>query len=337
MNLLWNTHFIRPEWLYAFIPAAFLLFGLLRARFRQQSNWNSVVDPHLLPYLTKGQASKARWWPLPLITVALGLAIVAMAGPSWQARNIPVFSQKIGSVIVLDLSPNMFATDITPNRLKRARFKIRDLLAHPEGQIGLVVYSGEPYVVSPLTDTHNTIAAFLNDLTPAIMPIHGQAISPALKTAARLLKQAGNDKGHILLISSADKVSRDAIEMAKSLSGDDYDVSVLGLGTAKGAPLKLPDGDYMKNKQGNIIVGKLDVNGLKKLANAGNGRYLPFSAQNQDIAYFIKQLKASNAQTQQTKEKAQHIIRWQDQGCFFIWALLPLALLCFRRGWLECL
>ena len=130
--------------------------------------------------------------------------IVALAGPSWQKLPDVSYSARDARVVVLDLSRSMLAEDLRPNRLTRARFRLADLLARTEeGQVGLVSFAGDAYVVSPLTSDMNTIANLLPALQPDIVPVAGSRADLALELAADLLARSGQPGGQILLVTDA--------------------------------------------------------------------------------------------------------------------------------------
>lgn len=333
--LNYHIHFLRPWWLLAIIPFALLWWQLAKLRLDTASNWAQVIDPKLLPHLfhpkIAQQKSRGKW----LLGLVWLIALIAMAGPSWQQRQVPVSKHGAASVMVLDLSPTIQATDLPPTRLTRARYKLRDLLAIPEGEMALVVYAGEAHTVAPITEDHQTIAAFLNDLSPNIMPVGGSDIAAALQKAQKLLLQNNSPSGDIILLSSANRVPEQAIETARALHAKGLTITVLGIGTAHGGPIQLDDGTFFKDAQGTIFISKLDTVGLEKLANAGGGNYIPFTSTTADVDEIKQQLLRKHYQTKQQDSQNQHISRWVDQGYVLVWLLLPLVLIGFRRGYRE--
>jgi len=328
-------HWSRPLWFIA-LPFLVMLWWRLRHPYYQNySNWHKIIDSHLLPYLLTKQFKGNLRWPWIILGSVWLLGILALAGPSWQKHDVPLNQHNVASVIVLDLSNQILGTDLKPNRLARARYKIRDLLAHPEGELGLVTYAGDSYVASPLTEDHHTIAAFLNELDPSIMPAEGQNMSAGLLQAKSLLQQNGNHTGEIILISSADHISPKAFETANKLHSEGYHLSVLGIGSQTASPLKAADGSLMKDQQGHIILGKMDKPGLQKLAKIGGGLYVNFSNDNRDIERLKQMLLQKQQVAQQKNVRKQHILRWHDQGYILIWVLLPLVLFGFRHGLRE--
>lgn len=324
-------HFIRPAWLWALIPLLFLLLYLQKKK-HQHNAWHAVCDSHLLPHLLLENKYKLRLTPLVLLTLAWALTTFALAGPTWSRISQPVFRSLDAQVIAVELSPSLYATDLTPNRLTRAKFKIKDILKNNhEGQIGMVAFTSEAYVVSPLTQDAETISAMVPELKPEIMPVQGNNISEGLRKAADLLKQAGISRGHIILMTDQPVKPMDFV-LATQLNQQGITTSILGLGTKRGAPILTTQG-YLKNKRGNIVVARLPYKKLQQLAARGGGRYMTFTNDNSDIQA-VTQHQKYNAKIK-TQKTQQITNRWRDQGHWFVLFLLPLAAFAFRRGWFE--
>jgi len=326
-------HFIRPYWLLALIPLALLLWLLFR--FRHKKNvWTQVCDRHLLPYLLVGEHTASQWLPFVLLGMAMFLSVIALSGPSWSHLPQKVYRSLAARVIVLDLNKNMYATDINPNRLVRAKYKIHDILKMPwDGQTGMVVFSGEAYVVSPLTQDAATISAMINELSPGIMPTNGNNIYAGLKTAAELLEQGNAANGDILLISDSPANKHD-IQLAKTLHNKGMQISVLGIGTNKGAPIRIPGHGFIYDKKGNVHLAKLDSVSLKQLAKAGGGNYIGFTQSDKDINQLISASLDRHLNLKAETFEAQTNI-WNDEGHWFILFAIPFAAMVFRRGWLK--
>lgn len=321
-------HFLRPWWWLALLPLAYLLCRLVKQQ-HQAGAWAAVCDPILLPHLLEQQTGSRGLWPVYLGALAGVLSIFALAGPTWSFTAEPTYSIQNARVLAFDLSPAMLATDITPSRLVRARYKALDILAHSEeGQIGMVAFASEAYTVSPLTEDERTIALMIPDLTPAIMPVTGDNITAALEKSAELLQQEQAQQGQIILITAAAPTPQD-IETAKKLQQQGLKISVLGVGTVIGAPIPTAQG-YVQNSQGQVLLAKLDEAGLAQLAAAGGGNYRTVSNDDKDV----EALLASSVK-KKTKKSEENATIWKDEGSWFVWLLLPLVLLGFRRGWLE--
>lgn len=224
----------------------------------------------------------------------------------------------------------MLAEDLRPSRLTRARFRIADLLAQTEeGQTGLVAYAGDAYVVSPLTNDTNTIASLLPALGPEVMPVTGSRADKAMTLAAALLQRAGFERGEILLVTDATDSRAEA--KARELADRGIVTSVLGVGTAEGAPIPSGTG-FVSDRSGNVVIARLDEASLQRVANAGAGRYSQISATMQDTAPWMSLEGGEFARREGSLDQ-----RWKDAGPFVLLLLLPLVLMGFRRGLLFCL
>jgi Ca-activated chloride channel family protein len=327
MNIA-EFHFIRPYWLLALIPYLALLVVMLRNKL-SQGNWSAVCDAALLPYLLQQKAVNQSRWPITTGAVAALLAIIALAGPTWERLPSPVFRNDSALVIALDLSRSMDAADIKPSRLVMARYKIADILKQrKDGQTALLVYAGDAFTVTPLTDDTETIDSQLSALNTDIMPSQGSDAGLALEKAAELFKQAGLQKGQILLVTDGVDVDK-TVAAVKSL--DKYQLSILGVGTDDGAPVAVPEGGFLKDEQGNIVVPKLNSSDLARLAKAGNGVYQTITADNADIQAVLTTVDRSVQQ--QGKQNDNLVLdQWAEKGPWLLLLVLPLAALTFRKG-----
>ena len=304
-------HFIRPYWFLALIPVGLIIWKLAK-RHLVNKQWESVCDPELLPYILIGQSGKKNIMSIVLVTIVSLCIVIALAGPTWERLPQPVFQKESALVIALDLSLSMYADDIKPSRLERARFKISDLLnLRDEGQSALLVYAGDAFVVTPLTDDIKTINSQLSALSPVIMPAPGSNTGNAIKKSMGLLKQAGINQGHILLITDEvdKKYESDFIEAKKS----GYKVSILGVGTKEGSPVRLGDAGFLEDRQGTIVIPKLDPNTLSHLSNMGGGYYETSQIADADIER-LNRLFNSGLELSEETETEFKSDQWQEFG-----------------------
>ncbi|MBQ0718990.1 MAG: VWA domain-containing protein [Gammaproteobacteria bacterium] len=327
-------HWLRPWWLAALLPGMALAL-LLARRSGNNSNWQGVIAPELLPYLVEQGASAKRqrlhWWLLaPWLC-----ACIALAGPSWHKIPLPIHKQQTPLVILLDLSVSMLAQDIKPNRLTRARLKLIDLLhARKEGTTALVAYAGDAHVVTPLTDDTATIIALLPALNPGLMPVAGNQPRQALEKGIALINKSGFQNGHILLLSdglpSADLAPMNA--QLEEFSG--IKVSVLTVGTKGGAPIPSPSaagkGGFVKDSQGNIVLAKLREAPLRSLAQNNAGIYRKITLDDSDITALSRLF--DSADSEQSQQLQRTFDTWHDSGFWLILPLLPFLILAFRHN-----
>jgi len=320
-----SIHFIRPAWLLLLPLAALLPWAWMKAR-RPSGDWARVCDPHLLRWLAVEQGeSKRRRGGHWLAGLAIAITLLALSGPSWQKLPDVSFSARDARVIVLDLSLSMLAGDLRPDRLTQVRFRLADLLEQTEeGQLGLVVFAGDAFVVSPLTDDTNTIANMLPALQPDIVPVAGSRADLGLEMAASLLDRSGFARGEILLVT--DSVDARDVAETRSLARDGIVTSVLGVGTRKGAPIP-SGGGFVRDRSGNVVIARLDDAALKELVRAGGGVYSELGPASGDSELW------GSAEGPDFAARDDALgDRWKDSGPWLVLLLLPLALAGFRRG-----
>jgi Ca-activated chloride channel family protein len=305
--MIWDLHFIRPWWFLMLIPL------LAYARFLAQKSpkiqgWGAVCDPHLLAYLIKSQTSVKNSYSRFFLLLSCFFMMLCLSGPSWHQLPVPTYKPAQPRVFVLDMSTNMLNKDLTPTRLERAKFKLHDLLERKDvGQFGLLVFTGEPFVVSPLTDDGRTITALLSSLTPEIMPVGGENLDSALLEAAKLIKQAGYSHGQILVLT-ADTPSAEAIDEAKKLTTSGIFTSIMPVRADK------------------------NLNPLfQRFANSGGGQLVPYTADSTDLDHWIN---ITNKQ-EFVQNIADQVPLWRDEGRWFLLPALLLLLPAFQRGWLQ--
>jgi Ca-activated chloride channel family protein len=322
-------HFLRPDWLWAIPVVAGLTLFLARRRLAPGS-WQAVIDPALAPYiLARTQVSRLayRWW---LTMIGGLLAALALAGPSWNRVEQPVFRSEQAIVIALDLSRSMDAQDLTPSRLARARLKILDILERrASGQTALVVYSSNAFTVTPLTTDADTVAALVNSLSTDIMPSRGSYPLAAINKGQQLLEQAGVALGEVLLITDGG-TSPAAEAAAEELQNAGFSLSVLAVGTTEGAPIPRAGGGFVTDRSGNIAVPRLETSGLRRLAAAGGGRFAVMTADESDLDTLLSAEVGSASGSDSDESLATD--QWQEEGPWLLLLLVPIAALAFRKG-----
>ncbi|HNP65304.1 MAG TPA: VWA domain-containing protein [Woeseiaceae bacterium] len=325
-----DFHWLRPDWLFA-VPVVVVLAFLLARGKLGAGNWESVIDPALMPFVLSrdpGRGKDYRWWLLGLAGV---IAALSLAGPAWERIEQPVFRAEQAMVVALDLSRSMDAEDVAPSRLTRAKLKILDMLERRKsGQTALVVYSANAFTVTPLTTDTDTIAALVNSLTTDIMPSRGSYPEVAIGKGRQLLDQAGVGYGEVLLITDGGS-SPAADAAARELKSAGYTLSVLGVGTKEGAPIPRATGGFVTDNRGQIAVPRLEDSRLRALAGIGGGRYSQLTPDNSDLDILLSGEVANVIAVE--GDDAVATDHWREEGPWLLLLLLPLAALAFRRGW----
>lgn len=306
--MTYQLHFLRPAWLITLIPLAMLGMFMLRQKSSGRA-WQTACDAHLLPHLleTRGQGPRHRG--LIYLLGAILCMLLSLAGPSGHKLPVPVYEYLHPRVLLLDVSRESLTSDLKPNRLTRAKFKLHDLFQHQDkGQFGLIAYTEEPFVVSPITHDAQTIDALIDPISPDIMPIDGVNLERALQNAAQLIQQTGAGRGDVLVLTGASP-SQSAIKAAKKLATKHIYTSILPLTTAN-----------IKNTR------------FEKFAHAGHGLNIPFKNTTTDLNAWLNYNPFEHSLKAKDNES---IPLWRDDGRWLIIPALFLLLVAFRRDWPE--
>ena len=302
-----DFHFLRPWWLVS-ILAELWLFWILWRQQPSLSAWAAVCDSNLLNHLMQTKGQGKRHFALLCLFLSMLAISLSLAGPTWSRLPIPSYKQIQPRVIVLDLSDSMLANDLKPDRLTRAKFKLHDLFKRRLGQFGLVVYTGEPFVVSPLTDDGLTIDSLLSSLSPEIMPVDGRKLESALEEAGHLVTNAGFNQGQILVLTG-EPPTLAAIATAKELAKKQINTSIMPM-----------------------LANKMPASSFAELAKAGKGQEIPFAANSDDLEQWLRN---PITRTKFALSKDDDIPEWRDEGRWFLIPALLFLLPVFRRGWLQ--
>jgi Ca-activated chloride channel homolog len=322
LELLQPFHFLRPLWLLV-IPGALLLWWLTRKRLATPPPWAQQIAPHLLVHLTIRAGSRGRILPVDLVALALVIGGLAASGPAWRPVPNPFVSETAPLVVALELSETMLATDIQPTRLERAKMKVVDLVSRRTGaHTGLIVYAGSAHVVLPLTDDPAIMAPFLESVSPSIMPTPGDSAASALELAEQLLADE-ETPGSILLVT--DGVSDADIDQIAAQASSNSLVALV-VGSEEGGSIRHEDGTLVAAPTGGDAT--LDRGRLARLETAGV-TVIEVVPGDGDVDAALRAI----ASELQNALDADGNIPYRDEGWWFVWPMMLLALLCFRRGW----
>ena len=328
MQILDEFVLLRPWWLLLLPIGAVLAYWVTRKR---SDSWKRICDPELLPHLIV--AGDKRSVSLTRCVVFAGwlVAVVALAGPAWDKENTQLYQSVDAMVIVFDLSRSMNSTDVLPSRLERARYKAIQIIESDHDQaVGLVAFAGNAFDVAPVSDDVATVTHLVQSLLTSVMPIQGSNASEGLFRAEQLLRNSGYGTGSVVLLT--DGVDSAAFDAANDLLRNGYRLSVVGVGTKTGAPVRLEGGEFLKDRLGEFVVAPVDQDRLAELAFAGGGTLTLITSEGEDLTQPQTRFTATKLDAVDSRQAST--VNWKDRGPWFLVLLIPLVALMFRRGWL---
>ncbi len=321
-----SFEFIRPWWLLALL--ALIPLAIFWRSFASASAWENYISAEKLKHL-RVSSTVQQPFARAITLTTMAIAIFALAGPSFSRIPQPVQQNRDAVVVVFDLSPSMLVNDVAPNRLTRARLKLIDLLRmRTEGETALIAYADDAYRIAPLTDDTRNIEALVPTLHPEIMPGAGSNTEAAISMALKLLTNADAVTGDIVLIS--DGVTSIARSNIAPTMPDGVTLSVIGVGTAEGAPIPGPGGSFLRDSNNAIVIAALDRTTLNSLAADHGGVYADLSNDDSDLVRILNVAKP-DLESEFERATAAFDTRF-DSGFWLALLLVPLGLIAFRRN-----
>lgn len=326
----WNAfHFLRPDFLWLLAPLVLvLILGL--AGIRDQATWKKYIAPHLRPYMIQKGNEWIRGYMQVLAFLILSIAVLGLAGPTWNKIELPEKILETPLIIALDLSQSMMATDLQPNRLERAKFKINDLLqANPKARIALIGYAGTAHTLVPLTRDYKILDAHLKSINTRMLPFPGSDLSSALSLSDSLTG-ATEAPGTLVLITDDFNEENFRLLQEYTTNGK-MKVEVIPIGTLAGAQVpQVGSKRPMRDTKGNPIVSTIDAEQVKRLNSLDKVSINEITLDNSDMERLADLIRKDLEFIEQEENTEEN---WQDEG---IWFIIPFAffiLLWFRKGW----
>lgn len=268
-----------PHWLYflLLIPVLIVFFIIVFRQKRRAMAFFGNLD--LVDKLTKSVSRNRQIWKVALLIVSIGFLILALARPQLGTELRTVKREGQDIMIALDVSLSMMAEDIQPSRLEKAKHEIGSLIDKLQGdRIGLIAFAGKAFVQCPLTLDYGATKMFLDILKPNLIPIPGTAIGEAIqKAVTSFVEKERKHKVLILITDGEDHIGK-PLEVAKMAAKEGVVIYCVGIGSLKGVPIPLYDQrgnrtGFKKDRNGEVVMTKLDELTLEKIALETGGKY----------------------------------------------------------------
>ncbi|MBQ8811613.1 MAG: VWA domain-containing protein [Bacteroidales bacterium] len=267
-------NFAQAQYLFLLflIPFFFVIQALvLRLRRRRIMKFG---DEQLVKALMPSYSKAKTWVRLTLFSVGFFFFVIGLSRPQIGAKLKEHETKGAEIMIVLDVSNSMLAEDYSPNRLERAKLAISRIVDKlREDRIGLIVFAGNSFVQLPITTDYVSAKMFLGSITTESVPVQGTAIGEAINTAMRSFSAQSEKSRAIIVITDGENHEDDPVAAAKQAAEMGVRVFTIGVGSPEGKPIPM-DGELLKDKNGEIVVTRLDEKVLQEVAEAGNGVYV---------------------------------------------------------------
>ena len=254
------------------IPFFFILLALvLKLRRRRIRRFG---DEELVRQLMPSYSVSRIWVKLTLFSIGFFFFVIGLSRPQIGAKLKEHETKGAEIMIALDVSNSMLAEDYSPNRLERAKLAISRLVDKlRDDRIGLIVFAGNSFVQLPITTDYVSAKMFLNTISTGSVPIQGTAIGEAINTAIRSFSAQSEKSRAIIIITDGENHEDDPVAAAAQAAEMGVRVFTIGVGSPEGKPIPM-DGGLLKDRDGNIVVTRLDESVLQEVAKAGNGLYV---------------------------------------------------------------
>ena len=287
-------------WLLLLIPVM-VVAHLLYSR-RKRKELEVFGDLELLEPLMPNRSSVRPHLKFALLMLSLTLLIFALARPQYGTKEETIKRQGIEMMVALDISNSMLAEDVAPSRLDKAKQMVTSMInKFVDDKVGLVVFAGDAFVQLPITCDYVSAKTFLQNIDPSLIPAQGTAIGKAIETSLRSFGGESEASRAIILITDGENHEDDAIGAAKKAKEAGVKIMVVGIGKPEGSPIPVPgSNNFMKDRQGNVVVSRLNEEMCREIAAAGGGIYVRADNTNSAVRaleHEIEQLSKSEIET----------------------------------------
>ncbi|MCF8381636.1 MAG: VWA domain-containing protein [Bacteroidales bacterium] len=327
--------FERIEFLYLLLLIPVLLVLYFIAYYSSKRNFKKFAAYELKGFLFPLESWFRKGLKFAIWIFAFGMLIIALAGPQVGSKLKEVQKRGREIVIALDVSNSMLSEDIKPNRLEMAKQSLNRMLNEMEDdKVGLIVFAGDAYTQIPITNDYGAARLFLNSVSTEIVSKQGTAIASAIELASRSFSPEsadGNSGGGksraIIIITDGENHEGDAIAAAKEAAEKGIVIHSIGLGSPEGVPIPTFPGsrEFRRDKDGNVVVSRLDETILKQISSITKGYYVRAGKNTAGLQQLMQKINEMETEEYTTKVFAEYIERFQ----FFVGIALILLLVEF--------
>lgn len=323
--------FAHPETLYLLVIIPLLIILFIWGRMKRKRQLRKFGEDMLMEQLMPNVSAKRPVWKFYIFLLAIGAMIFVVAGPQFGSKLQTAKRQGVELIIALDVSNSMLAQDIKPNRLERSKQAISQMVDKlGNDKIGLIVFAGDAYTQLPITTDYASAKMFLSTINTGIVPTQGTAIGKAINLGIRSFGPEEDVSRAIIVITDGENHEDDAIKAAEAAQEKGIIVYTIGMGSAKGAPIPTGSNNtFRKDREGNIVITKLDGKMLQEIAIAGGGKSIRANNTKVGLNELLKEIN----KMEKSEIEAKVYSDYDEQFQWLAW--IALALLIFEIFILE--
>ncbi len=302
------------QWLWA-LPLVVGIFYL--SSWRQKSQIQRFGDVVLVQRLIASLNVQNRWVKRLLLVLAIFFTILALAQPHFMTKEIEVERKGVDVMIAVDVSRSMLAKDIQPTRLDKAKLELSSLIDRLKGdRIGIVAFAGEAFIQCPLTLDRSAVKLFLTTLSPNLIPTPGTMIGDAIQVAAQAFTEKEKEYKVLVLLTDGEDLGSNPMQAVKKAKEQGVRIFTIGIGTQDGStiPGEFAGEGAKKDRQGQVVISKLDERLLKSIAEETGGVYYRSSSGELEIEGLLDQIRNMS----QKGFKKEKIFEYEENYQYFL-------------------
>ncbi|OJV42533.1 MAG: hypothetical protein BGO29_11685 [Bacteroidales bacterium 36-12] len=284
--------FANPEYLFILLVIPILIAIFIFYKIQRKRNIIKFGDPELLNQLMPNVSEVRPTVKFIIQMVSVALLVIVIARPQFGTKKEEVKRQGIEVMVALDISNSMLAEDVTPNRLGKSKQILSQLIDNmTNDKVGLVVFAGDAFTQLPITVDYVSAKMFLSSISPKLIARQGTAIGAAIDLAINSFNPKSVASKAIILITDGENHEDNAVEAAKLAQNKGVVVHVIGMGKPQGAPIPIEGTmSFRKDREGNVVVSKLNEEMCNEIASAGRGIYVRADNTNTALKAISKEL-----------------------------------------------
>jgi len=271
----------------------------------------------LIEKLSLSVSQKKQRWKVALILLGTFFLLFSLARPQLGTKLTLMKREGVDIVIAMDVSISMMAEDIKPNRLEKAKQEVNGLISRMRGdRVGLVAFAGVPFIQCPLTLDYSAAKMFLDIIDVNLIPQPGTAIGDAVRTSIQAFNQKERKYKALILLTDGEDHDSDPLGAAEEASKEGIRIYTIGIGSVQGEPIPIKNNQgqitgFKKDKEGSVVVSKLDEVTLQKIALTTGGKYYHATSGEMELDKIYDEISKMETKELEGKLLTQYEDRYQ--------------------------